>query len=170
MRLRVTVNDGESWTAGVGQRGFVGTHVIATVGDDNEAHVESSGHDTTDERVTVHRRWQKVDVRVGDKVLVECVEAGEVSPPVVERLSTEDERIAVRDKDIAAALTQRLDGTVADLLALIETVNAAESPENAKKFSLAVGNVVWEIGSRLLGPIYAAHPELRPPELRDSSL
>jgi len=51
-RLRVTVNGETRYVAGLDARGHIGTHVIAQAGDSNEAFVESSGHDTTDQKVT----------------------------------------------------------------------------------------------------------------------
>jgi hypothetical protein len=170
VRLRVSVNGQPQYVAGFDARGHIGSHVNAESGEATDASLGTSGFDTTDQQVTLYREWSKVSLKVGDKVEIECVDDVPLSPPESEKRSIDDPRIAITDRELAAEVAERVNEIDQALENLLEVVSARESAENARRFQRAVGEVLWEIGQKVIAPLHNAFPELRPNLLRDDPL
>jgi hypothetical protein len=61
--------------------------------------------------------------------------------------------------ELALKIRRRLDGSVAHVLATC-------SPDEFTAYRKAVGKVTGELLTEILNPLYAAHPQLKRPDLR----
>jgi hypothetical protein len=72
------------------------------------------------------------------------------------------------DRDTARHVLTELHAAASALDYSVQVALERCSEEELEVFRRAIGEVLGELWDRALGPIYARHPELRPPEL-DSS-
>jgi hypothetical protein len=164
MRFEVAVNGEEKYIAGINGDGHVGVHVNAR-GDSEYSSVHASAYDNISKAETIFHDWIKLRVNQGDVIQIRCLGDGAISMPLESRSSRNDERIAIRNPALAEELHELLRSTDRSLLSFLDKVKATESPEDYKRFARAVGHFLSEVSDQFLGPIYNAHPGLRPAEL-----
>ena len=170
MQFDVQLNGKSQYVVGHGERGFVGVHIIARQTDEQDADVSANSFETTNPAETIVRNWPKLPLSVGDEIVVRCITGAALTPPERQKSSANDVRICLTDHKLAEDVAASINEIDRTLFALAELVKQRETGENYKKFTLAVGNVVAEIGTQVLGPLYNAFPDLRPEVLRDTTL
>jgi len=95
---------------------------------------------------------------------------GEGDPPTATRRSSELPTNLFSSVDLAKELIQIVSDYETRLMALVEKSEKTEPPDEHKKFTKAVGNVLYEHGASLLYPIYRRHKELIPENLKGELL
>ena len=163
MQLSVSVNDRLACVAGIPtHRGFVSVHVIAYPGGEVAPIVKAAAHYDPNSHETIHLEWTGPTLALGDTIKVQCADSLPVTPPTHQLSTRDDERICVRDPQVARSLNTAIVGFEAELSTLVGQVAASGSPSDLKLFKRAVGHVLASLGDHLLVPLWNSHPALRP--------
>ena len=172
MRLSLSVNGNRRIIAAVNGPGYLSAHVgLRDRPKDNDYSktVRISGLRTL-ETETVSLDWPDLDLQTGDVLEFRLLDDGEADEPAVVRRSSE----SPSNLFVNVELAQELLKVVADYeKRLMELVNKSEKTETAeehKKFTQAVGAVLYEHGRQMLYPIYRRHRELIPDDLKGELL
>ena len=162
----MSVNGTVLYTSGIEREGHVGVHTVASADPTFQMQVRSEAYETVSPAGFIFARWPAHDLADGDIVSIRCIAGAQPSEPAERRSSRNDQRVQIRDQAIARELVSQVDAFIQGLESFIPRVSESHDPEELRLFKLAVGHVMSELGERLLGPTYNAHPELRPGGLR----
>jgi hypothetical protein len=168
MRLSMAVNDGNPIVASLPGAGYLSAHLnMANRPRDNEdkKNVRLVGMETR-ETETVHLKWPSIELRVGDVVELRVLPDGEGSEPNDVRKSSESPYNLFSNSDLAKELLQAVSEFEEKLTKLNEKSEKLEPPDEHKRFTRALGSIVWELGENLLHPVYRRHKGLIPEELK----
>jgi len=172
MRLSLKLNGILRLIASVPGPGYLGTHL--NLADRPKEHERSgtlhiTGLQTRDTE-TVRLEWPKLNLQTGDTVELALMSDGEGDPPSDVRKSSESPKNLFSDPDLASQLIAIVSRFDSELMEMLQKSEGIESAEEHKKFALAAGHVLTEIGDRLLYPIYRRHKELIPEDLKGEIL
>jgi hypothetical protein len=165
VQFEIDIDGVHKFVAGITGEGHLGVH-INTRPASSKGTLDVSGYENISEDETIFLKWPQNSLATGSSVTVRCVEALPVQQPSARRSSKDDARICISIPNVAAEVHARIQEIDERLLALLPIVEVAESPENFKKFQLAVATTLSTISDNFLGPLYNAHSNLRPEELR----
>lgn len=163
MQFEVFINGEPQFVAGISGRGHLGVHVN-TKPSSETACIQASGYENLPDEETQFLKWQNIELKAGEELTIRGVLGRVVSAHESRHSSRDDARIAVRTFATANEIHNRVLSLQQQLLSMLPLVDT-ESPEDAKKFKRAVGTVLAAFGDHFLGPLYNAHPALRPEEL-----
>ena len=172
MRLSANVNGTARLVAAVNGPGYLSAHlnVHARPKDRDESKtLQLSGIQTLDTE-TIHLHWPKVDLQTGDSVEIRLLEDGEGDVPSEVRCSSESPRNLFSRPELAQELLALVSDFDSHLMKLVEKSEQTELPEEHKRFTAAVGRVVYEVGESFLYPIYRRHKQFVPADLRGELL
>lgn len=172
MRLSMAVNGGSPIVASLPYPGYLSAHLnMSDRPKDNvrERIVRLAGSETK-ETETVHLKWPSIDLEVGDVVELRVLPEGEGNEPSEARTSSKSPHNLFSNADLAKELLQAVSEFEERLSKLLEKSKELEPADEHKKFTLAWGSVVWELGQNLLHPVYRRHKELIPEALKNELL
>ena len=112
--------------------------------------------------------WPTVELQVGDTVEIQILQEGD-APSEVRNL-TESRSNLFSNGELARELLESVSDFEKRLTGFLEKSEKLESAEEHRKFKLAVGAVLYELGQQLLYPIFRRHKELIPEELKGELL
>ena len=172
MRLSMAVNGGNPIVASLPHPGYLSAHLnMRDRPKDNERKVtiRLAGNETR-ETETVHLKWPSIGLEVGDVVELRVLPEGEGNEPIEARTSSKSPYSLFSNAELAKELLQAVSEFEERLSKLLEKSKEVEPADEHKKFTLAWGSVVWELGQNLLHPVYRRHKELIPEALKNELL
>jgi hypothetical protein len=164
VQFEVLVNGMPQFVAGIAGEGHVGVHVNTRPPAESAA-IHAGGYQNVPGGETLFQKWSDVPLQLGAEVTIRLVSDREATPSVSRRSSRDDDRISVRSPKTAREVHRSVLSLQQDLLAMLPLVES-EAPEDAKRFKVAVATILSAFADHFLGPLYNAHPDLRPPELQ----
>jgi hypothetical protein len=172
MRLSLTLNGTRRVVAAVDGPGYLSAHLNLherPKDKDYSKTVRINGTQTL-ETETVRLNWPEFDLHIGDTVELRLLREGEGDAPSAVRKSSESPRNLFSHPELAIELLSVVSEFESHLMRLLEKSKTIESEDEHKRFSNAVGHVIWELGESLLYPVYRRHKELVPDELKGELL
>jgi hypothetical protein len=164
MRLSLSVNGAHPLVAAVSGPGYLSAHLNIRnrpKENDHAAKVGMRGTETA-ETETISLTWPTVDLNVGDAVELRILPDGEGDAPVEASRSSESPSNLFSNSDLAKELLQIVSDFEDRLWELVSKSEKVEPSDEHKKLTKAVGAVAYEIGERLLSPVYRRHKVLIP--------
>jgi hypothetical protein len=165
VQFEVLLDGKRQFVASVAGEGHLGVHINTKPAESNGT-LDVSGYEVVSGAETLFLKWPSAALTVGQSITVRCVEGQAADTPSSQRSSKNDSRICILSSEVAADLHARVQAIERELLAFLPIVEAAESPESSSKFRRAIGTILSDLSDNFLGPLYNAHPHLRPTELR----
>jgi hypothetical protein len=172
MRLSLKVNGIPTLVAAVNGSGYLSAHVNLSERPKENEHsklVRIVGTETH-ESETVRLSWPEMKLQIGDTVELGVLSDGESDPPAKIRNSSESPNNLFSHLELAREVVSIVSTFDAQLMQLLNKSKDTELEHEHKKFALAVGHVLAQLGDSLLYPIYRRHKELMPDELRGELL
>jgi hypothetical protein len=172
MRLSLKVNGSPRVVAALDGPGYLSAHLnLCERPKDNDYSktVGVVGFQTL-ETETVRFEWPKFGLQVGDVAELSLLNDGAGDPPSAVRRSSESPQNLFSHPELARGLLSVVSDFESRLMQMLEKSKAIESAEEHKRFALAVGHVVAQLGDSLLSPIYRRHKELVPDALKGELL
>lgn len=173
MRLSVSINGVSRFIASLPGTGYLSAHLNMCdrpKEGDQPRTVRVVGIDTSLETENVRSEWSTVNLDIGDVVELRILTEGEGDPPSTTRRSSESPSNLFSSTDLAKEVLQLVSDYDTRLTELVDKSEKTEPAEEHKKFTKAVGAVLYEHGARLLSPIYRRHKELVPASLKGELL
>jgi hypothetical protein len=172
MRLLLTVNGTARTIASLQGPGFLNAHINMCdrpkEGErTNEVRIQGS---QTAETETTSMKWPTVELQVGDVVELRILAEGEGDAPNEVRNSSESPSNLFSSVALAKELLEVVSDFEKRLTDFLEKSEKSEPAEENRKVKLAVGAVLYELGERLLFPVFRRHKELIPEELKGELL
>lgn len=122
------------------------------------------------ETETVRFEWPEFDLQVGDTAELSLLNDGTGDPPSNVRRSSESPQNLFSHPGLAGEVLSVVSDFESRLMQMLDKSKAIESAEEHKRFALAVGYVLAQLGDSLLSPIYRRHKELVPDGLKGELL
>jgi hypothetical protein len=172
MRLSLKVNGTPRVVAAVNGPGYLSAHLNLCErpkDDDYSKSVHITGTQTLATE-TVRFSWPEFDVQVGDTVELGVLNDGESDAPSAVRRSSESPQNLFSHAELAREVLSAVSGFESQLMLAMQKSKNTESADEHKKFTLAVGHVLAQLGDSLLSQIYRRHKELVPDELKGEIL
>jgi hypothetical protein len=172
MRLSLKVNGSPRVVAAVNGPGYLSAHLnLCERPKDNDYSktVRVVGTQTL-ETETVRFEWPEFDLQVGDIAELSLLNDGAADPPSTVRRSSESPQNLFSHPELAREVLSVVSDFESRLMQVLDKSKAIESAEEHKRFALAVGYVVAQLGDSLLSPIYRRHKELVPDSLKGELL
>jgi len=172
MRLSLKVNGSPRVVAAVTGPGYLSAHLnLCERPKDNDYSktVRVVGTQTL-ETETVCFEWPEFDLQVGDTAELSLLNDGAGDQPSSVRRSSESPHNLFSHPELAREVLSVVSEFESRLMQMVDKSKATESAEEHKRFAMAVGYVVAELGDRLLSPIYRRHKELVPDDLKGELL
>jgi len=170
MRIEASVNGKVVCTAGLSGSGYLSAHLNTEVSRANPKDalriVGIETHDTE----SVHLQWPAAPVSEGDVITLKLLPDGSSSEPSSRTLSSKAPSNLLTDTSLASRVLAACATFEVALAELFAASQLAEPPSEHAKFQRAYGEVLADLGDRLLYPIYRNHPSLVPPELKGELL
>lgn len=168
MRLSLKVNGSPRVVAAVNGPGYLSAHLNLCERpkvNDYSKTVRIVGIQTL-EVETVRLEWPEFDLQVGDTAELSLLNDGAGDPPSALRRSSESPQNLFSNPELAREVLSVVSDFESRLTQMLDKSRAIESAEEHKRFALAVGYVVAQLGDSLLSPIYRRHKELLPDGLK----
>jgi hypothetical protein len=172
MRLSMAVNGGNPIVASLPHPGYLSAHLnMSDRPEDTERKttIRLAGNETR-EAETVHLEWPSIQLKVGDVVELRVLVDGEGNEPSEVRSSSKSRYNLFSNAELAKELVQAVSEFEERLSKLLEQSKELEPADEHKKFTLAWGSAIWELGQHLLHPVYRRHKELIPEALKGELL
>ena len=172
MRLSLKVNGIRRLVAAVNGSGYLNAHLNLSERpnvNENSKLVRIVGIETH-ESETVRLSWPEMKLQIGDTVELEVLSDGESDPPAESRKSSESPNNLLSQPEFAREVVSVVSTFDAQLMRLLKKSKETEPEHEHKKFALAVGYVLAQLGDSLLYPIYRRHKELMPDEVKGDFL
>jgi hypothetical protein len=172
MRLSLKVDGIPRLVAAVNGSGYLSAHLNMSERPKENEHskvVRIVGTETH-ETETVRLNWPETELQIGDSVELGVLSDGEGDPPDEIRKSSESFNNLFSNPELAQQVVSLVSAFDAQLTKLIQKSKETEPEHEQKKFALAVGHVLVQLGDSLLYPIYRRHKELVPDELKGELL
>jgi hypothetical protein len=172
MRLALKINGIPRLVAAVSGPGFLNAHLnLSDRPKDNDYSrvVRIVGVQTL-ETETVRLSWPEVDLQVGDTAELRLLDDGEGDAPGAVRRSSESPQNLLSHAELASEVLSVVSGFESRLMQMLDKSKTTESADEHKRFALAVGHVLAQLGESLLYPIYRRHKELVPDQLKGELL
>lgn len=172
MRLSLKVNGSPRVVAAVDGPGYLSAHLNLherPKDNDYSKTVHVVGIQTL-ETETVRFEWPEFDLQVGDTAELSLLNDGAGDPPSTVRRSSESPQNLFLHPELAREVLSVVSNFESRLMQVLDKSKAIELPEEHKRFGLAVGQVVAQLGDSLLFPIYRRHKELVPDNLKGELL
>jgi hypothetical protein len=166
MRLSLAVNGTMRSIASLQGPGFLNAHInLSDRPRENERSntVRILGSHTA-EMETTSMKWPTVELRIGDVAEIRILPEGDGDNPSEARKSSEAPSNLFSDGGLAKELVSIVSDFDKRLLEFLAKSEKAESPEEFQKIKHAIGAVIYEVGDRLLYPVFRRHKELVPDE------
>jgi hypothetical protein len=172
MRLSLSLNGSQKYIASQPGPGYLNAHLNLhnrqkECDDPDEVRIVGT---VTEETETIHLKWPTLELAPGDVVELQVLPDGAGDPPVETRRSSESPSNLLCNVELAKELLALVSDFEGRLMKLLPKAEETESPTEYKKFSHAVGAIVYELGEYLLYPIYRRHKQLMPEELKGELL
>jgi hypothetical protein len=169
MRLSLSVNGSTRVIASLAVPGYLSAHLNMhdrPNESDYSKKVRVVGIDTSVETENVSLNWPEIDLEVNDVVELRVLEEGTGDAPTEIRRSSEAPSNLFSSVELARDLLRLVSDFETRLMLLLSKSEAEEPADESKKLRNAVGHVVYELGNRLLYPIFRRHKELIPEKLK----
>jgi len=172
MRLSLDINGRTRVVAAVNGPGYLSAHINLSErpkDDDSAKTVRVRGTQTL-ETETVSIDWPSFQLQIGDKLEFQLLPDGDGDAPSAVSRSSESPSNLFSNIDLAKELLQLVADFETRLMKLVDKSKEIETSEEHKRFTNAVGGVLYENGRRLLYPVYRRHEELIPDDLKGELL
>jgi hypothetical protein len=169
----VKVNGEARYVAQVSGAGFLSAHLNLNDRPKEgrtRAVLRVVGHDTSTPTENVSMQWPETSLTAGDVVHLQVLEDGPADPPASSRRTSEAPTNLFHDANLAKELLSMVEDFERRLFALMEKSAASEPEDEHKKFKLAVGHALADLGDHLLRPVFRRHAELIPEAMRGELL
>jgi hypothetical protein len=168
MRLSLKVNGNPCVVAAVDGPGYLSAHLnlLERPKDNDYSKTVRLVATQTLETATVCFEWPEFGLQVGDTAELSLLDEGSGDPPSSVRRSSESPPNLFSHSKLAGEVLAVVSDFESRLMQMLDKSKAIESAEEHKRFALAVGYVVAQLGDSLLSPIYRRHKELVPDGLR----
>jgi len=172
MRIALKVNGTQRLVAGMHGPGYLSAHLNLhdRPKEDEHSKVVRIEGTRTLETETVHLSWPEIELQVGDTAELEVLKDGESDAPTEIRRSSESPDNLLSDAELAREVLTATSAFESQLMKLLRKSRDTEAEDEHKKFALAVGHVLFQLGDNLLYPIYRRHKELVPDQARGEIL
>jgi hypothetical protein len=172
MRLALKVNETPRVLAAVSGPGYLSAHLnLSDRPKDNDYSrvVRIVGFQTL-ETETVRLSWPEFDLQPGDTVELHLLDEGDGDAPSAVRRSSEQPENLFSHPEVAREVLSAVSAFESRLMQLLDKSKNSEPADEHKRFALAVGYVLTQLGDSLLTPIYRRHKELVPEGLKGELL
>lgn len=172
MRLSLKVNGSPRVVAAVSGPGYLSAHLnLRERPKDNDYSktVNIVGTQTL-ETETIRFEWPEFSLQVGDTAELNLLNDGAGDPPSAVRKSSESPNNLFSHPELAREVLSVVSDFESRLMQMLDKSKAVESAEEHKRFALAVGYVLAQLGDSILSPIYRRHKELVPDGLKGELL
>jgi len=172
MRLSMAVNGGNPIVASLPHPGYLSAHLNMSDRPKDNEHKKTIRLDgiETRETETVQLKWPSVELKVDDVIELRVLPEGEGNEPSEVRNSSKAPFNLFSNEELAKELLQAVSEFEERLSELLQKSKGLEPPDEHKKFTHALGSVVWELGHNLLQPVYRRHKKLIPDKLKNELL
>ena len=172
MRLSLKVNGNPRLIAAVNGSGYLSAHLnLSERPKENEHYqVVRIVGTRTQEPETVRLSWPQTELQIGDTVELSILNDGESDAPTEVRQSSDSPNNLFSDTELAREVLTVVSAFDSQLMHLLKKSKDAEPEHEHKKFALAVGYGLTQLGASLLYPIYRRHKELVPDEAKGDLL
>jgi hypothetical protein len=172
MRLALNVNENPRVVASVTGPGYLSAHLnwCERPKDDDHSKVVRVVGTQTLETETVWFKWPELELQVGDVVELTLLNDGEGDAPSAVRRSSESPQNLFSHPELAREVLSVVSSFESRLMQTLDKSKNTESADEHKRFALAVGHVLVQLGDSLLKPIYRRHQSLVPDELKGELL
>ena len=172
MRLSMTVNGSNPVVASLPRPGYLSAHLNLSdrPNDDERQNTIRIAGIETGETETIHLKWPSVDLEIDDVVELRVLPDGEGNEPSEIRKSSEAPNNLFSRPELARELLEAVSEFETRLYEIAERSNELEPTDEYKKFTRALGSVVWELGQNFLYPVYRRHKELIPEKQKNEIL
>lgn len=172
MRLSLKVNGHPRVVAAVDGPGYLSAHLNLCErpkDSDYSKSIRLVGTQTL-ETETVRFEWPEFDLQVGDTAELNLLNEGTGDPPSAVRRSSESPHNLFSHPELAKEVLSVVSDFESHLMQMLDKSKTIEPAEEHKRFALAVGYVVAQLGDSLLSPIYRRHKDLVPDNLKGELL
>ena len=172
MRLSLKVNGSPRVVAAVNGPGYLSAHLnlCERPKDNNYSKTVRVVGTQTLETETIRFEWPEFNLQVGDTAELNLLNDGTGDRPSAVRRSSESPSNLFSHPELAREVLSAVSDFESRLMQMLDKSKAIESAEEHKRFALAVGHVVAQLGDSLLSPIYRRHKELVPDGLKGELL
>jgi hypothetical protein len=172
MRLSLTVNGTTRTIASLPGPGFLNAHVNMSdrpkeAERSNKVRIQGSH---TAETETTSVKWPAVELQIGDVVELRILPEGDGDAPSEVRNLSESPSNLFSSGELAKGLLEIVSDFEKRLNGFLAKSEQSESAEEHRKFKLAMGAVLYELGQQFLFPVFRRHKELIPEELKGELL
>lgn len=169
MRIEASVNGTKEFVASLTGAGYLSAHLnLADRPNEQrqERKLRVEGFDTNSPTETIFVKWPMVELSLGDVVELRVLEDGIGDPPVEQSRGSEDLSNLFASQALAEELLSACREFESGILELLLKSEQSEPENEHRKFKLAVGHVVSNLGDRFLYPVYRRHSALVPDDLK----
>ncbi len=172
MRLALKVNETPRVLAAVSGPGYLSAHLNLSdrPKDNDHSKVVRIVGFQTHETETVRLSWPEFDLQLGDTVELRLLDDGEGDAPSAVRRSSDSPENLFSHPEIAGEVLSAVSAFESRLMQVLDKSKNSEPADEHKRFALAVGHVLTQLGDSLLTPIYRRHRELVPEGLKGELL
>jgi hypothetical protein len=172
MRLSLRVNGSARSVASLRGPGFLSAHINLSDRPKDGEHLNTvriQGSQTA-ETETTSMKWPSVELQVGDVVELRILADGDGDSPSEIRNLSESPSNLFSSAELARELLEVVSDFEKQLAGVLEKSEKTETAEEHRKFKLATGAVLYEVGQQLLFPVFRRHKNLIPEELKGELL
>jgi hypothetical protein len=161
MKIEVLINGKTRCVAGIDSYEHLGVHLIGYGSNKEKITIRCAGSIDKNEWHWKCFEWPSIDVKSSDTVNIRFDSKRKVSPAVTKIYNSGDHYALIKNKKFAKKVSDLTKDFTGNLIGLIEEAKRVEGPRNGKRFALAVGHVVAEVGERIDVPIQRDYPDIR---------
>lgn len=173
MRIKVSVNAEEKYTASLSGSGYLGAHLNLSnrpKQGKKERKIQVMGHDTSSDNETISLSWPEIKLNTGDSVEIKLLEDGEGNAPVTKRSTSEHSSNLFSNAKLAEEALLAGRKFESEILEILKKATSIESDEETNKIRRSIGHLLAALGDHLYSPIWRRHPELIPDALKGELL
>lgn len=172
MRIKVEVNGEQVCLAAVDTAGYLGAHLNLSnraAPEGSQCVLRLSGIETHSKE-SVYLDWPEMPLQVGDVVSLTLARDGAPSEPASRRKSSELPSNLVIGDELAKHVLAACASFDSELQKVLFEGKARLTEEAYASLLRSVAQIVSGLGDTLLFPIYRAHPDLVPDDLKGEML
>jgi hypothetical protein len=116
----------------------------------NHSRVWLVAYDESEEPNSVTATWEGVRLSIGDSVQIDILPDGEADTPTTITRTSESPKNLFSNVEQARLLLSAISVCDAELLGVLDRAKHAEPPDELLKIQRAVGEIIWELDSKLI--------------------
>lgn len=169
MKIKLSINDDQSFVGEVPLKGFIGAHITLSDPDGLGSPIlkaSLSGHDVTDPKETKFMKWEFPEVNQNDCIRIQIQPDVQPDPPTSVSSSKSTETIST-PKDQAKKILSATQACSETLSRMLDELRDELTKDEFMKVALGVGETFDTIYNSIDRKIYREHESLVPEQLKN---